>query len=355
MSTGRTGKKRRRPASRSARAGLQFPVGRIHRYLRAGERRLRRVGAGAPVYTAAVMEYLSAELLELAGNAARDNRKSRITPRHLLLAIANDEELHKFLRGVTIPQGGVLPRIHPSLLVKRGDTASMPAVTASTSQSGSATAAQKKVGVVAPTPRAPPKKAAGRRAKPNANLAPLSEKKLFLGQTLHVVSGDIAMASVQAVVHPTASGFALAGQVGAALEAVEGPRLRRALEELRKSHGPLAPCGATLSPTNNVPANWIIHVNGPTHTDTNIGDKLTKSVKNCLAVADQKNLKSIALPSIGSGKGGLEKADAARIILRAIHDYFVNVMSSSLKDVFFVLFDAESLAVYRDELAKLDA
>ena len=104
--------------SRSARAGLLFPVGRIHRHLRKGNY-AKRVGSGAPVFLAAVMEYLTAEILELAGNAARDNKKKRINPRHLQLAIRNDEELNQLLAGVTISQGGVLPNIHSVLLPKK--------------------------------------------------------------------------------------------------------------------------------------------------------------------------------------------------------------------------------------------
>uniref|UniRef100_UPI00358FD120 histone H2A-like n=1 Tax=Myxine glutinosa TaxID=7769 RepID=UPI00358FD120 len=101
--------------SRSSRAGLQFPVGRVHRHLRKGNY-AERIGAGAPVYLAAVLEYLAAEILELGGNAARDNKKSRITPRHLQLAVRNDVELNKLLGGVTMAQGGVLPNIHAVLL-----------------------------------------------------------------------------------------------------------------------------------------------------------------------------------------------------------------------------------------------
>ncbi|KII86516.1 hypothetical protein PLICRDRAFT_144277, partial [Plicaturopsis crispa FD-325 SS-3] len=101
--------------SRSAKAGLQFPVGRIHRLLKKGNY-AQRVGAGAPVYLAAVLEYLAAEILELAGNAARDNKKHRIVPRHLQLAIRNDEELSKLLGDVVISQGGVVPNIDPALL-----------------------------------------------------------------------------------------------------------------------------------------------------------------------------------------------------------------------------------------------
>ncbi|RRT38202.1 hypothetical protein B296_00056105 [Ensete ventricosum] len=147
---------RKKPVSRSVKAGLQFPVGRIGRYLKKG-RYAQRVGTGAPVYLAAVLEYLAAEaihhppsripfrlippkgssfcsstlltvvfylqVLELAGNAARDNKKNRIIPRHVLLAVRNDDELGNLLAGVTIAHGGVLPNINPVLLPKNSKNA----------------------------------------------------------------------------------------------------------------------------------------------------------------------------------------------------------------------------------------
>ncbi|KAG7723348.1 hypothetical protein KL933_000398 [Ogataea haglerorum] len=115
---GKAGTSEKASTSRSSKAGLTFPVGRIHRLLRNGNY-AQRVGSGAPVYLTAVLEYLAAEILELAGNAARDNKKTRIIPRHLQLAIRNDEELNKLLGHVTIAQGGVLPNINTELLPKK--------------------------------------------------------------------------------------------------------------------------------------------------------------------------------------------------------------------------------------------
>ena len=100
--------------SKSTRAGLQFPVGRINTFMK--ERVKIRVGATAPIYLAAVLEYIAAEVLELAGNASRDNKKVRIIPRHLQLAIRNDEELDKLCRKSIVADGGVLPCIHANLL-----------------------------------------------------------------------------------------------------------------------------------------------------------------------------------------------------------------------------------------------
>merc|ERR1712241_739900 len=85
------GKQAARPVSRASKAGLQFPVGRIARFMKQG-RYAERVGAGAPVYLAAVLEYLAAEVLQLA--------------------IRNDEELNRLLSSTTIASGGVLPNIH---------------------------------------------------------------------------------------------------------------------------------------------------------------------------------------------------------------------------------------------------
>ncbi|MCO5551481.1 hypothetical protein L7F22_004985 [Adiantum nelumboides] len=115
---GGRGKPKKKAVSKTVKAGLQFPVGRLARYLKKG-RYAQRIGSGAPVYLAAVLEYLAAEVLELAGNAARDNKKNRIIPRHVQLAIRNDEELGKLLSGVTIAHGGVLPNIHQVLLPKK--------------------------------------------------------------------------------------------------------------------------------------------------------------------------------------------------------------------------------------------
>jgi histone H2A len=122
LGKGKGGRGDKKSTTSSAKAGLQFPVGRIGRYLRQGKY-ATRMGAGAPVYLAAVLEYLTAEILELAGNAARDNKKTRIVPRHITLAVKNDEELNKLLGGVTIASGGVLPNIHAVLLPKKTVTA----------------------------------------------------------------------------------------------------------------------------------------------------------------------------------------------------------------------------------------
>ena len=90
---------KKKSKSRSEKAGLLMPVSKLNRHLRESGRS-KRVGAGAPVYLAAILEYAAAEMLELAGNEL--GKRKRITPQDLMKAIRADEELNKLLGGCVV-------------------------------------------------------------------------------------------------------------------------------------------------------------------------------------------------------------------------------------------------------------
>ncbi|XP_036171143.1 core histone macro-H2A.1 isoform X6 [Myotis myotis] len=301
----RGGKKKSTKTSRSAKAGVIFPVGRMLRYIKKGHPKYR-IGVGAPVYMAAVLEYLTAEILELAGNAARDNKKGRVTPRHILLAVANDEELNQ----------------------KQGEVSK--AASADSTTEGT----------------------------PADGFTVLSTKSLFLGQKLNLIHSEISNLAgfeVEAIINPTNADIDLKDDLGNTLEKKGGKEFVEAVLELRKKNGPLEVAGAAVSAGHGLPAKFVIHCNSPVWGADKCEELLEKTVKNCLALADDKKLKSIAFPSIGSGRNGFPKQTAAQLILKAISNYFVSTMSSSIKTVYFVLFDSESIGIYVQEMAKLDA
>ena len=102
------GKTTSKQTSRSARAGLCFPVGRIARMLKKG-RYSERVGVGASVYTAAVLEYLVAEILEVSVMVVKQHKKARITPRYMFLGLQEDDEFRSLFKRSLITCSGVKP------------------------------------------------------------------------------------------------------------------------------------------------------------------------------------------------------------------------------------------------------
>ena len=92
----------------------KFSISKIAKFCKHG-RFCDRIGAGAPVYVAAVLEYITAEVLELANVKCQEEKskkaKQRITPRHLMLAIKGDPELSGFFKDITIIGAGVVPNV----------------------------------------------------------------------------------------------------------------------------------------------------------------------------------------------------------------------------------------------------
>jgi histone H3/H4 len=117
--------KGKKPKERSERrAGLTFSVSRCRKLIEMKGTSGCRIGKGAPIYLAATLEYICAELLELSGDTARDNRKVTISTRHIFLCISNDQELHSLFKAmnVDLDAGGVTTRINENLLPKSTET-----------------------------------------------------------------------------------------------------------------------------------------------------------------------------------------------------------------------------------------
>ena len=101
-------------SSAQEKAGVKFPIGKLARFARRGKY-ADRIGQGAPIYMAGVLEYLTYELLELAsmkaqGEGKRSSRTAKtITPRHIMLAVKSDEEFNNFLRGAEFAYSGRAP------------------------------------------------------------------------------------------------------------------------------------------------------------------------------------------------------------------------------------------------------
>jgi histone H2A len=110
--------KKAKPVNWSTKAGLKFPVSRV----RAGIKQngdVSSVARNAPVFLAAVLEYLAAEILELSSRVCTANGKKKIGPYFIQMAIKQDPELCELLRDVDIASAGVMPHIHPVLLAPK--------------------------------------------------------------------------------------------------------------------------------------------------------------------------------------------------------------------------------------------
>ncbi|XP_010142177.1 PREDICTED: core histone macro-H2A.2 isoform X2 [Buceros rhinoceros silvestris] len=366
--SGRSGKKKMSKLSRSSRAGVIFPVGRMMRYLKKGTYKYR-IGVGAPVYMAAVIEYLAAEILELAGNAARDNKKGRIAPRHILLAVANDEELNQLLKGVTIASGGVLPRIQPELLAKKrgakgkSETILSPAP----EKKGRKSMVNKKSGKKAKSAKArTPKKVSDNEKEgasnstsedgPGDGFTILSSKSLVPGQKLSLTQSDIShigSMKVEGIVHPTTAEIDLKEEIGNVINKVRGTETLQG-GFYSKLNAIFSFVLAALTQSSGLAAKFVIHCHIPQWGSDKCEEQLEETIKNCLTAAEDKKLKSVAFPPFPSGRNCFPKQTAAQVTLRAISTHFDGTSSSSLKNIYFLLFDSESIGIYVQEMAKLD-
>nr|BAB30555.1 unnamed protein product [Mus musculus] len=304
--SGRSGKKKMSKLSQSAKAGVIFPVGRLMRYLKKGTFKYR-ISVGAQVYMAAVTEYLAAEILELARNAARDNKKARIAPRHILLAVANDQELNQLLKGVTIASGGVLPRILHELLAKKRDQRQVrdnplpPPEKRGRKATSGKKGAKKSKATKPGTSKKSKAKDSNKEGTSNSTsedvpgdgFTILSSKSHVLGQKLSLTQSDISHIGsmrVEGIVHPTTAEIDLKEEIGKALEKAGGKEFLETGKELRKSQGPLEIAETAVSQSSGLEAKFVIQCHIPRWGSDKCEKQLEETIKNCLSAAEIRSL-----------------------------------------------------------------
>jgi len=174
----------------------------------------------------------------------------------------------------------------------------------------------------------------------------LKEYKLPSSQTLQIVQGDITTEAVDAIVNAANEHLQHGGGVAWAISKRGGPIIQKESDEWVRTKGTVDHAHPAWTSGGQLPARFVIHAVGPVWgsphkagASGNEDAKLAQAVTGSLRVADELNLKSIAIPAISTGIFGFPKDRAAKVILETIESYFDENTSTGVEVVKLVLFD----------------
>ena len=169
-------------------------------------------------------------------------------------------------------------------------------------------------------------------------------KKQINNSTIELIEGDITEMKTDAIVNAANAQLILGGGVAGAIRRKGGPAIQEACNKI----GGTVVGGAVITTGGNLAARFVIHAVGPRMGEGNEDEKLTNATLNSLKLADEHQLKSIALPAISTGIFGFPLERAARIMLATTIDYLQK--DTGLERVVFCLFGQEAFETFQKVL-----
>jgi len=160
------------------------------------------------------------------------------------------------------------------------------------------------------------------------------------GKKLRLAIGDITKIRVDAIVNAANSSLAGGGGVDGAIHRAGGPSIMRELDEIRRATGGCPTGSAVVTGAGALPAQYVFHAVGPIYRDGNHGEpaQLAACYRKCLALAEEREVRTISLPAISTGAYGYPAEEAAGIALETVATH-LDGPESHVREVFFVLFD----------------
>jgi O-acetyl-ADP-ribose deacetylase len=175
-----------------------------------------------------------------------------------------------------------------------------------------------------------------------------STNRTFLDGRVTIVVGDITKQDVEAIVNAANSSLLGGGGVDGAIHRAGGPAILEECREIRRTRFPQGlPTGeAVVTTGGKLPALYVIHTVGPIYSedDGKEADLLANCYHNSLTLAVEKNVTSVAFPSIATGVYGYPRDEAAGISSRTIEKFLLN--DFQLKEVRLVFFQARDAEIF---------
>ena len=165
-------------------------------------------------------------------------------------------------------------------------------------------------------------------------------------RTIELVQGDITRQEVDAIVNAANSSLLGGGGVDGAIHRAGGPAILEECRQIRATSGPLPPGKAVATTAGRLGARYVIHTVGPIWSGGHQGEAETlgSCYRAALGIADEFGLSSVAFPAISTGAYGYPVDEAARVAVGAVTAGVES--ASSIRDIRFVLFDAETLRAF---------
>jgi O-acetyl-ADP-ribose deacetylase (regulator of RNase III) len=174
--------------------------------------------------------------------------------------------------------------------------------------------------------------------------------KSTAGKVMRLEEGDITLVEADAIVNAANSRLSGGAGVDGAIHKAAGSSVMTELDGIRAKMGKCAPGEAVVTKAGRLKAQFIFHAVGPVYRGGEEGeaDELASCYRECLQLAAERDLKTIAFPAISTGVYGYPMDQAAEIAVREIRG-FLN-QPSSVQEVRVVLFGEESLRTFAHAL-----
>ncbi|MFW9915837.1 MAG: macro domain-containing protein [Candidatus Thorarchaeota archaeon] len=181
------------------------------------------------------------------------------------------------------------------------------------------------------------------------------KRKISEKASIEIVEGDLTQLDVDAIVNAANTQLWLGAGVAGAIRTRGGPTIQKECNDIISKYPTQSiPLGeAAITSGGNLKARWVIHAASMGSGTLTTEKSLRDATRNALLRAEEKKLKSIAFPAIGTGVAGFRLNKCAEIMQKVIVDHLLCAQNSSLERVILALFDSKATLEFEKVLFQI--